>query len=568
MAHSHTRSLKERVNRRLAALKAARQPYEAEWKEIAQYAQPSRSRFLAAESNRNFRRTNRAIYNSHAILAFRTLTGGMTSGLSSPSRPWFRLTPFDENLAADGAVRKWLSEVERRMYAFLAASNFYGAVKAGYAEIGLFGTEACVMVEHARVGAVCHALTAGEYWTALSDAAVPDTLYRRCSMSVHQVVQSFGLDNASDFVRGAYADGRYDDQVVVYHAIEPNDDRIEGLMTARGKSWRSVYWDEGDGDAGRLLKVSGFEEQPFWAPRWDTAGGDTYGTSPGFDALPDMRELQLQTKRKTQASEFLVRPEKIVPASVKLTGQAGNIVSASQVDAASVIVPYIMNPAAIGAIMQDVERCTQAIDRLTYADLFMAITNMDGIQPRNMDEIASRNEEKLTQLGPVIERVNNEKLEIAIDRTFGIMSRRKLLPPAPDKLQGQPVKVDFVSILAQMQRMVGLGQIERTVSFIGNLAARFPEAADRLDIDEIVDDYADRAGAPPRIIRSVDDAQAIRDQRAKDAQGQKLAAMAGPAKDGAQAARLLSEAAQNGGAPGGGLAALLGQAGPPPGAGQ
>jgi len=145
---------------------------------------------------------------------------------------------------------------------------------------------------------------------------VPDTLYRRCSMSVHQLVQSFGLETASDFVRTCYANGRYDEQVPVIHAIEPNDDRAMGVKTARGKPWRSVYWDDNDGRADRVLRVSGYEEQPFWAPRWDTTGGDTYGTAPGFDALPDMRELQLQTRRKTNATKFLVEPEKIVPATV------------------------------------------------------------------------------------------------------------------------------------------------------------------------------------------------------------------------------------------------------------
>jgi hypothetical protein len=540
-------TLKERCVRRLSALKAARLPYEPEWREIAQYAQPSRSRFLNDERNKNFRRSNKAIYNSHAILSFRTLTGGMTSGLSSPSRPWFRLAPFDENLAADSEVKTWLSEVERRMYAFLAGTNFYGAVKSGYAEMGMFGTEACVMVDHQREGAVCHSLTAGEYWVALSDASVADTLYRRTPMTVHQTVQSFGLDNVSNFVRTAYDSSRYDDTVPVMHGIEPNEDRVPGVLSAQGKPWRSIYWDENDGRADRLLRVQGYDEQPFWAPRWDTTGGDTYGTSPGFDALPDMRELQLQTKRKTQATEFLVKPEKVVPASLKLTGLAGNVVTAANVDKDSVLVPYEMPYQAISAIMGDVDRCANAIDRLTYADLFMAITNMQGVQPRNIEEIASRNEEKLTQLGPVIERVNSEKLEVAIDRTFGIMARKRMFPPAPEALQGAPIKTDFVSILAQMQRMAGIGQIERTVSFIGNLSAQFPEAGDRLNIDEIIDDYADRAGAPPKILWSVKDAEAVREQRATDAQAAKMAAMAPAVRDGADAARLLSEAAQNGG---------------------
>jgi hypothetical protein len=544
-------TLKERCDRRLSALKTLRQPYEAEWREIAQYAQPSRSRFLNSEQNRNFRRINKAIYNSHGILSFRTLTGGMTSGLSSPSRPWFRLAPYDTDLADDTEVKTWLAEVERRMYGFLAGTNFYGAVKSGYAEMGMFGTEACVMVDHPRAGAVCHALTAGEYWIALSNAAVADTLYRRTPMSVMQAVSSFGLEHVSNFVRTAYDGGRYDDQVPVLHAIEPNDAVVPGALNMRGKAWRSVYWDENDGDATRVLRAEGYDEQPFWAPRWDTVGGDTYGTGPGFDALPDMRELQLQTKRKTQATAFLVKPEKIVPASVKLTGEAGNVVTASQVDAQHVVVPYQINPAAIGAIMDDVQRCSEAVDRLTYADLFMAITNMQGIQPRNIEEIASRNEEKLTQLGPVIERVNAEKLQVAIDRTYGIMARKQMLPPAPKHLQGEAVKVDFVSILAQMQRMVGLGQIERTVSFVGSLAAQFPEASDRLDIDAVIDDYADRAGAPPKIIRSVRDAQALRDKRNQEQQMEKMASMAQPMQRGADAARLLSEAAQKAGMMGG-----------------
>jgi hypothetical protein len=260
-----------------------------------------------------------------------------------------------------------------------------------------------------------------------------------------------------------------------------------------------------------------------------------------------MRELQLQTKRKTVATGHMVNPEKIVPATVNLTGAIGNVVKASAVDKNNVIVPYEVRPEAVQFIMEDVQRCQEAVDRLTYADLFMAITNMQGIQPRNLEEIASRNEEKLTQLGPVIERVNSEKLQVAIDRVFGIMLRKGLLPDAPESLQGQAIKVDFVSILAQMQRMVGLGQIERTVGFIGNLAGQFPEAGDRIDIDAVVDDYADRAGAPPKIIRSIKDAQAMRQQRAQDAQTAKMAAMAQPAQQGADAARLLSEAAQNGG---------------------
>src|SRR3546814_11028700 len=102
---------------------------------------------------------------------------------------------------------------EKRMGTFLAGTNFYGAMKTGYHELGLFGTEACVMVEHRVHGAVCHALTAGEYWIALSDALVADTLYRRCPMTARQAVQSFG-NAVSDQVRARSEERRGGEECV------------------------------------------------------------------------------------------------------------------------------------------------------------------------------------------------------------------------------------------------------------------------------------------------------------------------------------------------------------------
>jgi hypothetical protein len=282
-------------------------------------------------------------------------------------------------------------------------------------------------------------------------------------------------------------------------------------------------------------------EQPFWAPRWDTLGNDPWGYSPGMDALPSLRELQLQVKRRNEAIDMMVKPEKVVKAGVRLTNQPGNTVSVPNIDGTIVEVPYQMPYQGIGVISQESQNCKEQIDRAAYADLFMAITNMPGIQPRNIEEIASRNEEKLTQLGPVIERVNTEKLEVAIDRTFGIMQRKGLLPPPPEVLKDVDLQINFVSILTQMQRMVGVGQIERTTSFIGNLAAVFPDAVDKLDTDEMIDEYAERVGTPQKLIRTKEQVEKIRADRAQAAQAEKMATMAPAANDAANAARLLSE---------------------------
>jgi hypothetical protein len=374
-------------------------------------------------------------------------------------------------------------------------------------------------------------------------------------MSTIQAVQMFGLKNLRSSVQSAYDNGNYEQPVEIIHAIEPNLERDPNKLDRRGMEYRSIWWDEADesaknrpvdrdsdGEMVGLLRNRGYPEKPFWCARWDTTGGDAWGTGPGADALPDLRELQLQSKRKAEATDMHVWPEIVVPASVRLRRQPKAVIAASSVDVAGIKVPYQVDYRAIEAIRLDVEKCEQNIDEATYADLFMAITNMRGIQPRNIEEIASRNEEKLTQLGPVIERVNVEKLEVVVDRSFAILGRMEGgIPPAPEVIAGMDLAVDFISILAQMQRMVGIGQIERTVSFIGNLAGVFPDAPDKLNIDEVIDEYADRAGAPQKIIRRDDEVREIRDARAQAAQAQAMAAAAPAAKDGAEAARLLSE---------------------------
>lgn len=536
-------SLKERCNRRLDGLKKQRQSFETDARQIAGLALPARSRFLSTNTNKG-RQPNSRLNNSHGIFAFRTLQGGMTSGLSSQSRPWFSLSVHDEALLEDAAVKAWLGECEERMYAFLAQTNFYGAVKTGYLELGAFGTDACVALEHPDKGMVCHALTFGEYWIGLNDAMQPGCLYRDVALTTLQACQQLGYGNLSRRIRDSYDRSNYEDVHQFYHAIEENDDHIAGKLGPVGKPWRSTWWDANDGSKDGLVKLSGYEEQPFWAPRWDTTGADSYGQGPGHDSLPDLRELQLQTKRKAEATDYHIHPEIVASMKVKLKRLPKNVVSTDVLDAQKAVsVPYQVPYEAIGAVREDINDLKQAINEATYADLFMAITNMQGIQPRNIEEIAARNEEKLTQLGPVIERVNGEKLQIAIDRTFGIMSRMGLLPPAPDAMRNAPeLKVEFVSILTQMQRMVGLGQIERGVQFIGGLTGLYPNARFKLDVNETIDEYVKRAGMPAKLIRSTDDANEDADAEAQAAQNKEMAEMAAkmgaPAKDMTQAAEI------------------------------
>jgi hypothetical protein len=145
-----------------------------------------------------------------------------------------------------------------------------------------------------------------------------------------------------------------------------------------------------------------------------------------------------------------------------------------------------------------------------------------------------------------LERIIGEGLGKAIDRTWGIMWRGRLLPPPPAKLGNSPthIETDYISMLAIAQRGLATAGIEKLWGFAGNIAAVKPEILDNLDEDETIDEYADALGVSPKILRSAEKLAQMRQQRAAQ-QAAAQAAELGTAA--AQGAKTLSETDVGGG---------------------
>lgn len=542
------------------ALKTMREPYEADIVQIAALAQPNRSRFIASMGSTQRAKSTRSnnLYDGHAIRSFRYLTNGMYSGLSSPNRPWFRFKLPDDDLTKFHTVAKWLAEAQEIVARMLATSNFYTAAKVGYGEIGLFGSDACIMTEAldhetGLTYPVCFPQTFGEYWLGLNEQLEPERLMRQGQMTARQMVQSFAVDRydprnvdwskLSQAVITAWDNGNYDNEFPVMALIEPNDDYDPRRADATGMPWRMIKWEPGAACHNeRLLEQRGFHSQPFWAPRWEVTGSEVYGYGPGHDALSDMRVLQLQGKRKGEATDYAVKPPMMAPSTVRLKFSPGSVSHVANVDQANVKPLFAVDYRAIEVISRDAQEIRNAIDEATYARLFMAISNLEGSADRTVAEIAAREEEKLTQLGPVIERVNNEKLAVALDRAFDLAARNGMFPEPPEELQGMPIEVDFISILAQAQRMIGMQQTERALAFTAQLnnVTGSTAASENLDVDGLVRDYWDRAGAPPKGLRDPADRDAERQARAQEAAAMRAAEMAKAAQPAANAMQTLA----------------------------
>jgi hypothetical protein len=161
----------------------------------------------------------------------------------------------------------------------------------------------------------------------------------------------------------------------------------------------------------------------------------------------------------------------------------------------------------IDVITSEILNTEDRIRRAFYEDLFLMLANTDRRQI-TAREVAEKHEEKLLMLGPVLERLHNELLDPAINRTFNILQRNGVLPIPPPELQNRELNVEYISVLAQAQRLVNTGAIDRITEFTGSVAAVWPEARHKVNINQAVDDYAEALGVNPSTIVSDSDAQA------------------------------------------------------------
>lgn len=538
------KTTREKLEGVVDGLKAERRPYEPDWEEIARLASP-RSISITKSQTRK-RASNRTLHDSGGLLSSRTTVNGMATGLTSAASPWFKLAPRDRDLLEFGPVKEWLAVVERTIYNFFSATNYYDTTKLQYGDVVQQGVGATLCLEHNDYMAVWHPLVLGTYWLGLDSGLRVTTLARRTNPTVKQLVEEVrDWNKLTTQVKNLYDKCDYSVRVPCMHVIEKNEDAYGEPLTRNGKPWRSIKWEEGQTSKEILLAEKGFDSQPFTAPRWEIYGDGAYcDSSPGFQALGELRELQLAAKRAGRAMDGIVKPPMGAPASLTRTGVSldpGTITYLEAMAADNRPAPLFTVPyQSIDAIQNKQDWLKKRLDEIYYAELFMAITDMEGVQPRNEQELMFRQEEKLTQLGPVVDRVNIEKLEYDIDRAFTILKNLAMIPPAPPEMDGQPLTVDFISILARAQKAAENTAIERAARFVGFLAGFFPESAIKFDADQAIDEFAANSGTSPKIIRTDEIVAKMREDAESQKAQERMAMMAEPVKDAAQAAELLS----------------------------
>lgn len=543
------------LNRKIKNLYQARREYELRWREIRDYQLPYVGEFDDTADRANpGRRRDLAVVHGVAWMANQVFAAGILSGLTPPSRQWFRLAYKRPELNSNVEACRLLDERQEIIAHVLAKSNFYNSVHSCYLELP-FGQAPLAIFADPVNGVRFQAQTIGTYALGTDGFGRVTTFAKKYWMTLQQVADRFGLEALPPQLQEVAKNDVYSDRKYqVNWLVEPNTDRILGYDDNLNMPYRSVYWLDKSGP-DEFLYIGGFEEWPVPTGRYLVSGLEAYGRGPGWFAEGDSKMLQLLKKDYLTAVELNIKPPMKGPANLMHNGGINLIPGGlTPVDDQSqqYVQPLFNVNLDLNHAQQEIIRVEDSIKRYYSADLFRML---DGIENTRMTarEVVERTQEKLQQLGPVVERLQDEFLNLILARVYNILDREGAFPPIPEELleilDGEDIDVDYISPLAQAQKMSGLVNIEQGLAQVAQMAQIWPEVTNKIDPIRAISKYFEMLGAPAIMQRSAEELselearqQAAAQEQQAMAQGLAVAQAAAPIAD---AAKNLTQAAND-----------------------
>jgi hypothetical protein len=508
MQSQEFKALAKQLKDNLSRLQEKRSNWESHWQEVSDYMLPRKAEITKERTRGDKRHT--LIFDATAIHALELLAASLHGMLTSSANKWFSLRFKETDLNSIDEAKEWLEDATSRMYDAIAKSNFQQEIFEAYHDLIAFGTS-CLMIEEDPDDVLLFsARHIKELYIQENMKGYVDTIYRRFKMPSQAAADKFGIENVSRDLVNKARKNPFDD-VQLVHVVRPRLDFDPGKQDKKNMPFQSIYMEY---ESGHIISIGGFKESPYVIPRYLKASTEQYGRSPGMNALPDVKVLNKMVENSLKAAAKQIDPPLLIPddgmlAPIRMSPGSINYYRSGSRDR---IEPLNINANNATTLNSENQR-RDAIVKMFHVDQLVISEN------RNMTatEVLQRQEEKMRILGPVLGRLQSELLSPLIIRIFNIMLRKGLFQQAPDILQSQELNIEYVSPMALAQRGQELQSIMRGLELFGSLGQTMP-VMDYIDENGFIKQIIDILGLPAKMIKSDQQVQQIRQERAAEQQ--------------------------------------------------
>lgn len=450
---------------------------------------------------------NPKMLDGEPALALIVLAAGFMNGVTSPARKWLNIKrpgtkPYEE---ADAGVSLVHSAIRTKLLETLAGTNYYDSrAEQVYDGCGI-GTGALLCYEDRDTVCKFTVCPPGSYHLTTDASNNVVKFSREIRMTIKDILDEFGEEALTkDMLErakkgGAAARTTY----VVSHLVEKNEK--DGVLKT-SHPFRELYWFAAP-QAGKpaYLAARPLHEWPVAVLRWSCPDNSTYGVPATLAVLGKAVQLQNLEYKSDQGLDKMISPPMLAHTSLqhrpKAFGANGitytnNLGSESGARA-------LMN---VQMPFQELEikrqRIVQAIKDGLFNYLFDMISSLETV--RSATEIDARREEKMVVLGPVLHRSYLDDIGVVVKRVYGILSRKKLVPELPE---GEGAEIEFSNILSDVQKASDVATLERFTAFVGQIIPAWPEAQPKINILDVVKQYAEGLGVRPSVLNEDQAAQ-------------------------------------------------------------
>ncbi len=529
------------------AMKNDRSTWETHWREIADYVFPRGNDFQETRSQGDKR--NQKVFDSTAVLACNRFAAAMESLLTPRAQKWHSLKATNRDLNMNFSVQKWFDEARDILFEkrYSPKANFASQIYECWMSLGSFGTAALFVDEdEENMGIRYKAVHLNDIYVKENFAGFIDVLHREFTLTARQATQNFNKmsDNLPEKIKKCAKD-RPDEKFKFIHCVKPRADAIYGDLTFRGMKYASYYVCVSE---KCMVREGGFRTFPYAIFRYNVAPNEVYGRSPAMDVLPDIKTLNEMEKTTLRAAHKSVDPPLLLhddgilsnfnarPGALNFGGVDKN--------GRQMVTP--MQTGANFPLVEDQKnKKRETINQAFLVTLFQILVD----SPRmTATEAQIRNQEKGALLSPTMGRQQSEGLGPMIERELEILFNLNVLPEVPDMLAetGGQYQVQYDSTLTRLQRSEETVGIQMMMNDLMPFAQQDPTVLDVINKDELARVSSEVNGVPYRVLRSPEEVDQMRQQRAQAAeQAAQQAAVpeaAGAAKDMAAANKLNAEA--------------------------
>lgn len=526
----------EHLVRRLENARNERATWDSTLQMIADRCWPQDNNFQRLQNQGQLR--TELMLDSTAALAGQKATAAIMAFTTPGNQRYQKITTDNDDLNESGSVKRHCDSLTDRVFRarYSPMAAFDAQWNSALLQFTFFGTGAVFVDERrpkmGRPGGISYkALHLGNFWIQEDSGGMVDTLHRCFMWSLRQVEQEWPGKMPPKLQQKLAKNP--DELVEVAHTVCPRTDYDPGRMDHKALPWASCYYIPSE---KHRLDEGGYAAWPFAILRYMTSPGEVYGRSPAWMALSNIRVLNTMKETLLDAAQKIAEPPLLAADDGLLPGFSmapGKINYGGMVNGTPQVAPLITG-ADVGLSIEMMDKEREIIGANFFLDVFRALVENPQMTATQALELVN---ERATQMAPIVGRVEAGGLGPMTMRELQLLGAAGALPPEPPELQSAAgeFKFDYTSPARKAMRAAEGVAIARTVEFLTPLAQVDPSVLDAFNLPEMAKQFGEINGIPALCVRDDEEMEAMKEQRATQAQAAQLL----------EAAPVVSETAKN-----------------------